>query len=1053
MNPTALRDAAARAATLHERLSPAIEPVGDPTLGGSRLQAWHETVATGDPQQFRRRLAWDGLDEAAARRLAGPVRLRDGAPLPAWASALSEVLDDTAVAAARHDRCLGGAPPVPFEAVLAPVVRWARRVCAERSGAGPYRRLGDAVHTGLERQLLSWLSVHAARVLLLEFAVRGSSQDAVFDRWLAPQASTARYDAFVDDLLAGGLAELLTEYCVLARVLTTTAELWAAATAELLRRFDADESLLRSAFGLRGDVSSVTTSLSDPHRGMRSVTVLALDSGQRVVYKPRSLALEADWNALLGRLGALGAPVRLREFRVLDRGDYGWAEYVESAPCQSAEAATRYFTRAGALLALVRTLGGTDCHADNLVAAGEHPVLVDGETLFAPRLWGPTGVEGAHAIARRRVAESVLATYLLPVWSRTPHDAVFDGSAFGMDAAQQQALTRTRWVHVNEDRMRLERVPGDATPPALAGSKGRVEEHERELVEGFAAMHRFLARVRGTLLDGAHLRRAEVRFVHRSTSLYALVLERLRDPQLLRDGSVWSIEIEQLAVSALRAATADGRTGWIAIWNAERAAIERGDVPYFSVPAGGVDLALAPGDLVPGWFERSGYEVAIERLERLDDDDLALQIDLIRSALRSRSAKRPPRQTRPRGAAPAPGDARWVEAGLSMAHTVAAHAIAAEDGSTTWLPPLPSHDAMRADGRSGHELIGDDLYEGAAGIGLFLAAAGSVGDDPRLSSTALACVRPLLSDLDERGDEVAGRLGIGGLSGLASVVYGLVGMHALLGDGSLLDGARSAARLITTDRIAADTHLDVSSGAGGALLGLLALHAAGGGGLDGAAACGERILAALEPAPHGGLAARTLGGRPLSGFAHGAAGLAYALCRLQRETGDSRLADAASQLVAFERGVYSARHRNWPDLRFPESPHFATGWCHGAPGIARSRLATLPELGDEVTLAELARALELTLAVGGSEPDDLCCGLFGRVDTLAVVGERLGRPDVVRHGRELAWAAVQAGDYALRLPSVGALVPRGLFQGLSGIGYTLLRLGEPAALPDVLVLG
>ena len=46
------------------------------------------------------------------------------------------------------------------------------------------------------------------------------------------------------------------------------------------------------------------------------------------------------------------------------------------------------------LLAVLHALGATDVHRENLVAAGDRPVLVDAETVMHPQLLD-TGATGA----------------------------------------------------------------------------------------------------------------------------------------------------------------------------------------------------------------------------------------------------------------------------------------------------------------------------------------------------------------------------------------------------------------------------------------------------------------------------------------------------------------------------------------------------------------------------------------------------------------------------------------------------------------------------------
>ncbi|MBZ5604295.1 MAG: hypothetical protein LAO79_18490, partial [Acidobacteriia bacterium] len=80
----------------------------------------------------------------------------------------------------------------------------------------------------------------------------------------------------------------------------------------------------------------------------------------------------------------------------------------------------------------------------------------------------------------------------------------------------------------------------------------------------------------------------------------------------------------------------------------------------------------------------------------------------------------------------------------------------------------------------------------------------------------------------------------------------------------------------------------------------------------------------------------------LTGFSHGAAGIAYALERLSRATAMAEFRDAASEARAYESAVFSKDRGNWPDLRFPVTklgPVFQTTWCHGATGIGLGRAA------------------------------------------------------------------------------------------------------------------
>src|SRR5262249_10262663 len=161
-----------------------------------------------------------------------------------------------------------------------------------------------------------------------------------------------------------------------------------------------------------------------------------------------------------------------------------------------------------------------------------------------------------------------------PMWSRDRvYGEVVDGSGLGVDADEERAFPTKHWVFVNTDRMQLVRGPVDDNPPPRAaltdGTPLHVYDYEAELINGFEQIYRFLVRERGALLAPdspfQRLSCAKVRFVHRHTTVYSALLDRLRQPDFLRDGLDRSLEIERLAFAAFNENACDGRSGWVDI--------------------------------------------------------------------------------------------------------------------------------------------------------------------------------------------------------------------------------------------------------------------------------------------------------------------------------------------------------------------------------------------------------------------------------------------------------------------------------------------------------
>jgi lantibiotic modifying enzyme len=100
---------------------------------------------------------------------------------------------------------------------------------------------------------------------------------------------------------------------------------------------------------------------------------------------------------------------------------------------------------------------------------------------------------------------------------------------------------------------------------------------------------------------------------------------------------------------------------------------------------------------------------------------------------------------------------------------------------------------------------------------------------------------------------------------------------------------------------------------------------------------------------------------------------------------------------------------------------------------------------------EIEIALETTLAHPLTGLDHLCCGNFGRLDFLIEAASRLERPALLEAARARAATLLRRpGGFTLSGPRPLHLTGPGFFQGLSGIGYELLRLVEPGELKSVL---
>jgi lantibiotic biosynthesis protein len=258
----------------------------------------------------------------------------------------------------------------------------------------------------------------------------------------------------------------------------------------------------------------------------------------------------------------------------------------------------------------------------------------------------------------------------------------------------------------------------------------------------------------------------------------------------------------------------------------------------------------------------------------------------------------------------------------------------------------------------------------------------------------------------------------------------------------------------------AEGEWDLLAGQAGAVLGLLWLwhHLGDDSLLELATRLGEALIAAGKRDKTGGLSWQDRHVRnplALTGYSHGAAGAGIALLELGAAVRDEAFKEAGLAAFAYERRWYNPAQANWPDFRrvdggrIRSSQRFSTAWCHGAPGIALSRLramrlAPTPEIASELQAA-LATTSQATAAMLNAPGTSfcLCHGLAGNAEVLNLCANGTAPSLVWRVATHCRRTSVRE-----RAPSPDA--SPGLMLGRSGIGLFYLRLFDPSV-PSVLL--
>ena len=1007
-----------RAVSLGER-SPTPASVGGVASG--LLGEWSSVVAGGRGDLFARRLEWDGWSRDCWPCLAP----EPNGELPAWAKTLREAF---AVAEA--------VPPpegalVAFGTVLATFMPYARRVLW--SGRPDSReRFTPAATAQVERALLSRLSEVASPALHEEFLAF---------RKPCRQASGGALAAFSASFMEGRWGEVLERYPVLARLIGTVLEQWLVAAGEVLDRLEADASTLAEVTGVLGRVTDAAPDLSDPHRHGRRVWRLTFENGRGVVYKPRPLGVEFRFDAAMAWLATHGGlPAGWQATRRIERDGYGWEETVVPAPCADAAALERFFLRIGGLVAMLYALGGTDVHAENLIAAGEHPRVLDLEGLFQPKPVPTPDEPFASYAALAHRPPTVADTGVIEMWIKKG-DSMQDWAAVARFPPDGSPALRPGWLDVDTDEIQPGPVPVAELPanlPLLDGQSHLGRAHAATIVAGFEQAYDAIVTHREVFLapDGPLEAFAgqQIRFFFRATSQYDALQRAGLVPSCLVDGLQRSFALDRVSRTYL--ALEERHPLW-RLTTAERGALERLDVPAFFLATDATDLD-AEGTLVRGCFPRSGLDDARVRIRRFGPVDRALQSQTLGLCLAPLDFSEPSDL----GSGPLATREDFLARAAAMAEWIAARALPLADGSRAWLsltdrPKLPT---------PGPNLLGIGLMNGSLGLALFLAAAARATGRAEWRDLALAAVRPVCEALRADAPGLYDAFGPDGVDGLASLAYGLARLALLADAPELQNDARAAAGAITPASMEALKASDVLGGLAGVVLALLAAERLLGDPVAraGAIAAGSMLLA-RRVVPEGGRADHAwldTEGKALAGFSHGQAGIAVSLARLAATTGDLRFREAAMEAIRFENTRFVPRAGNWAipgrTIAATGEPWFMTSWCHGAPGVALGRIEVAA--WNPVFAADLDTALATTSNTPTSPLDWLCCGNFGRTEILIESARVLARPSLAETARAIATARLGFLPGAGEAPRNPMDLNMTFLRGLPGVGWALLRL-------------
>ena len=1042
----------------------------DRELAAETLALWRASSPFDKGPYFADRLAMDGISEGEFLSLLGtPVEaLAGNSTEPSWVQMLARAYSGPGRPPNGREGWgeAGSHPDAGFLNLVEPLMTDARiqlQARAERikqnHSSAPFEpaHAVDALFANLPWRLLMMI----AKTMVLELNV------ARLEGVLQGATPAERFANFTERLSRRDMAiKLLSEYPVLARRLAVCIDNWSGFSAEFLERLATDWNELVKLFNIGPDCGLLVEAAAgagDTHRRGRSVLIARFQGGLQLVYKPRSIAVEAHFQDFIRWVNEKGANPQLRTLKVLDRETHGWVEFVHTGSCRSREEVARFYERQGEYLAILYILQATDFHFENLLACGEHPVLVDLEALFHPWLREIDVKQPDVRMVALAKARSVLRAGLLPRRTGAHGDYIgMDLSGLG-GAPGQVTDNILQWVGEGTDEMAAVRqpfcMPGARNRPSIDGTEIDVREYTEPIISGFTRMYDLLCAHKDELLSPgeagplARFAQDEVRVVARATRGYGVLLSQTLHPDYLRD----ALDLDRL-LDRLWTGVEDN-SHLLRLIKAERRDLMEGDVPIFATRPASSDLFTSAGDRIDDFFPNTGIALSRETITGLGPEDRRRQVWFIRASIATLDLQED-ELTRGRY------EPVWPSSILSrneLAPLLIEEArrigdrleeLSLQDKNhATWIGFAYANKTWSLDA------LYEDLYAGSSGIILALAYLGSfstLARGPRgfgkYTELARRALNTLRARLENRGKHIRS---IGAFDGWGGIIYMLSHLAALWQDAELISYANSMVDRLP-ELIDQDSSLDVVGGCAGCIGALLALNKASPSGkaLAVAAQCGDRLIAKAQPAESGlGWFNNIETVKPITGFAHGTAGIAWALLELAALTENKKYRDTALEAISYEHTQYSSAAGNWAGNAGESETGPSMAWCYGAPGIGLARVCAMKHVDHPIVREDLQRAIQATLGRGPGANHSLCHGDLGNLDFLLQACQATGSRELAAKVNELTnqiIASMKKYGWLCGVPL--AVESPALMNGLAGICYGLLRMAEPERVPSVLAL-
>lgn len=911
----------------------------------------------------------------------------------------------------------------------------------------------------LLRSLVLDLYQISKRTLILEINA------ARLENTLQGNTASERYQYFGEQFLTNDtyIAGLYEEYPILLRSICNTIYQWKNSVTEIITRLSNDQEILSARFfsdKCIGSLKRIQINKGDKHNNGRSVAILEFDSGFKIVYKPKSLKIDVEFNKLLDSLNKqLVLKNKLYITKVENKGTYGWAEFITYKGCHNEQEISNFYERMGFLLGLLNSINAVDFHYENLIAHGEHPVLIDLESLFHQTLTQPKSLERAYNRAKKVIDNSVKSTGIVPFLTFYSEK---DGQGVGIDLSGLNGESEQSYPYKvptisnqNQDDMQVSfkhiTIKKEITNiPTLNEKHINIKDYLEAIKDGFNNFYYFVLNNKNQFKKMIEdFTDVEIRIILRPTALYAELLRLSYHPDFLRDGIDRDILLHRLWSITPQSSIVKRITPY------EKKDMLNGNIPYFTTKTNETHLYHNTTEAIDNFFSKSALDLVLEKIDAMDERDCQEQLQVLHMSIVASTAKYNADSTHIKidynYTNPIQNKNDFLEAACKIGDYLLSRAIPGvnkEEEEYCWISTvLFEKDEVEWE----ISPIWNDLYNGVTGIALFFGYLSKISKLSKYKNAARKAIAPARQQLKELKNQE--NFPIGAFTGVGGIIYTINHLATLWNDKSLKKEVYDTIPFLT-NAIKHDTTYDVIDGAAGILNVLIGIYKETGDEsiLEIAQKCADHLVNNATTIDNGVGWKNEWREVPHIGYGHGVAGIIASLAQLYKINKSENLKIIIEQGLNYERQFFNSEQNNW--FIPTKEDYRPVAWCHGAPGILLSRLILVDSgYKDNVIEKEIEIALDTTLKLGFGNNHTICHGDFGQIDILSYASKVLKDNSLITLNNNVSYQVLQLiKNKGLEQGYSRGVESYGLMSGLSGYGYGMLKQHSPEIVPSILRL-